>query len=100
MTDRNRFPEDDRFADRPNRNSGLWTVIALLVVILVAGVFYGWSTVSGSSPTTAANGVSGQAASRSGSTTSGAPVGTPTSQTTGQAVSPSGSATTGSNAKR
>jgi hypothetical protein len=100
MSNRDLFPKDRRLADRLSRNSGTWAVIALLVLFLVAGLFYGWSSLNSGSSMTASSPVSGQATSKAGSTTSGAPPGTPPSQTTGQATAPTGSTTTGSNAKR
>jgi hypothetical protein len=88
------YPDDPNFRRRPlNYNYTVWIGAAVGLVFLIAiGV---WAIQGPTRTATAPGGLTGQAASKTGSTTVGAPAGTPPGDTTGQAVSPSGSTTTG-----
>lgn len=98
MSNPNLVP-DDPF-DPPRNRNGMWLFgTALLALVVVGGLIYGWFGTN-NAPSVASNGVSGQASSATGSTTAGAPAGTPSSTITGQATSPSGSTTTGPDVKR
>jgi hypothetical protein len=88
------YPDDPNFKRRPlNNDYTVWVgAVAALLIFAAIGV---WAFQGPNRTATAPGGLTGQAASKTGSTTVGAPAGTPPSETTGQAVSPSGSTTTG-----
>lgn len=89
------YPNDPNLRSRPpvNHDYTVWIGAAVGLLILIAiGV---WAFQGPTRTVTAPGGLTGQAASTTGSTTVGAPIGTNPRDTTGQAVSPSGSTTTG-----
>jgi hypothetical protein len=87
------YPDDPDFRSRLlNYNYIVWITAVVGLLILALGV---WALQGPTRTATAPGGLTGQAASETGSTTVGAPIGTNPRDTTGQAVSPSGSTTTG-----
>jgi len=88
------MPYRDDPRSRSNNDYTVW--IGALVAFLIIAAIGVWTAFQGPTRTaTAPGGLTGQAASKTGSTTVGAPAGTPPRDTTGQAISPSGSTTTG-----
>jgi hypothetical protein len=89
------YPNDPKLQGRSavGYDYTVWVAAAVGLLILVAvGV---WAFQGPTTTATAPSGLTGQAASDTGSTTVGAPTGTTPRQTTGQAASPTGSTTTG-----
>src|SRR4029079_3942172 len=88
------YPDDPNFRSRPfNCDYTVW--IGAVVALLILAAIGVWPFQGPTRTATAPGGLTGQAASKTGSTTVGAPIGTPPRDTTGPAVSPSGSTTTG-----
>ena len=88
------YPDDPKLqGSAEGYDFTVWVAAAVGLLVLAAiGV---WAYVGPITTATAPSGLTGQAASDTGSTTVGAPAGTNPRQTTGQAASPSGSTTTG-----
>jgi hypothetical protein len=89
------YRDDRNFRSRSPLNYDYTVWIGALVAFLIIAAIGVWAAFQGPTRTaTAPEGLTGQAASKTGSTTVGAPAGTTLRDTTGQAVSPSGSTTT------